>query len=518
MLFPGDNKTVLRGGFRVSYVNDEFVRSADNALIGNAGLSSQIAAINPATGTGALNARFNSLPTFATPVFQVPRTYAQNNALAGNFGTVFAVDPNLQVPRSLEYSIGIERQLGWHTALEIRYVGARSDSLVRGLDLNQVNITSNGFLADFNRARANLLLSGNNPACTTAGCQPLTVFPRLEAGGLLTNATIQGLILAGQPGQLAFTYLANGFGGSSALFLNNPNTGVVDLLLNSSRFRYNSLQVEVRRQFSNGFYFQGNYTFQKNLTDAPGVGQTRFDPLLDNNQPNLDYTRADFDQTHVFNFNGIWDLPFGKDRRFLNHGGLADKIVGGWELTSIVRVSTGAPLAITDPVGTLNRTGRSGRQTAVTSLSASQIQDLVGIFKTPCGVYYINPSVINVNLATCQGSGRGSEGFGQAAFPGQVFFNNAPGQSSALDRMIINGPNFVNWDASVVKNFAIGENKKLSFRVEAFNILNRSNFCVNCETGATTQFTVFNINNPTFGRLQETFAQRILQFVGRFDF
>ncbi|MCV5831413.1 hypothetical protein OFN28_32640, partial [Escherichia coli] len=76
--------------------------------------------------------------------------------------------------------------------------------------------------------------------------------------------------------------------------------------------RYNSLQVEVRRRLAQGFFFQANYTFQKTLTDAPGVGQTRFDPLLDNNQPRLEYARADYDQTHVFNFNTIYELPIGR--------------------------------------------------------------------------------------------------------------------------------------------------------------------------------------------------------------
>ena len=81
-----------------------------------------------------------------------------------------------------------------------------------------------------------------------------------------------------------------------------------------------------------------------------------------------------------------------------------------------------------------------------------------------------------------------------------------------------NGPKFFGWDASIIKNIRIKENKQLQLRVEAFNLLNHTNFCVNCQTGATTQTTLFNINSATFGKLAETFQPRIIQLVGRFNF
>jgi hypothetical protein len=509
-LFPGDGKSVIRGGFRIDYVNDEYVRSADNALGNDAGLAQTLT-------LSTLNARFNSQPSFPAPAFVVPRSYAQNNAIAGNFGAVFGIDPNIKVPKAYEYNFGIERQIGWQTALEVRYVGGFSHNLLRAIDLNQVNIISNGFLDDFNRALANLNLTGN-PGCTTAGCQTLTVFPKLQAGGLLSNGTIRSLIASGQAGQLAATYITSGFGGASQLFLANPNTGVVDLLNNSASYTYNSFQTELRHRFSNGLVLQANYTFQKTLTDAGGVSQTRTDVLLDNNQPGLEYSRALFDQTHVFNVNLLYDLPFGSGKRFLSQSGLLDRLVGGFTVTSIMRVSSGAPLEISDPSGTLNRTARSTEQTALTSLSTSQIKNLIGIFNTPCGIYYINPAVIDINMQTCQGSGRASKGFGTTPFPGQVFFNNGPGQTSPLDRFFINGPRYFDWDASIIKNIRIKENKQLQLRIEAFNLLNHTNFCVNCQTGATTQTGIFNINSATFGKIAETFQPRIIQLVGRFNF
>jgi hypothetical protein len=516
-----DGRTVIRGGFRSSYVNDDLVVSQSNSVGLNQGLATTLSAINPATGTTALNARANALPTITAPGFQTfPRSFATNNTAAFSFfGTVFGIDPNLQTPRTDEWNIGIQRELGFQTALEVRYVGSRSNNLVRAIDFNQVDIRNNGFLADFNRARANLLLTGN-PGCTTAGCQPLTVFPQLAAGGLLTNATIQGQLISGTPADLAAIYIQNGLAGN-VRFLANPNTGVADLVGNFGILRYNALQAELRRRYAQGLYFQANYTFQKALGNASGGAiagnnnQTRFEPNLDNLQPELEYSRVNYDQTHVFNFNTVYDLPFGKGKRWLNEGGLVDKIFGGFQITSIIRLSSGAPINISDPRGTLNRgAARATRQTPQTNLTKDQIKDLVGIFDTPCGLFYINPAVININLSNCSGTGRAAEGFGVAPFAGQVFFNNAPGQTGSLERFFLNGPTFFNWDAGINKRISLTENTRLELRAEAFNVTNRANFFA-----AQNQ----NINSSTFGRITSQFTQggghqRVLQFAARFEF
>jgi hypothetical protein len=535
-LFPGEGKTVLRGGFSINYVNDEFVRSGDNALNGNQGLVSTVSATN-------LNQRLGTFTSpIATPTFQVPRTYVQNNALAGNFGTVFAIDPNLEVPSLMQWNFGIQREIGWKMALEVRYVGNKSDNLVRGLDFNQVRIFQNGFLADFNRALNNCILQGATlpgsgtplQKCTDAsynpsipGSQPLPFFSSLPLGGLLNNATVVGFFRNPRPADLAILYVTNPgvFGASiSNFFLPNPSTGVADLLNNSARSRYDSLQIEVRRRFSDGFYFQANYTLGKALTDAAGVGQTRFDPLIDNDNPRNEYARADFDTEHVFNFSGIYELPFGKGKRFLNYGGILDYIIGGWQFSSIIRMSSGAPITITDTRGTLNRAARSGRQTAFSTLTNQQISKLIGIYRTPCGIFWINPSVINLNQSALQSgncsqllsgaTGQASVGFDPTGspFPGQVFFNVAPGQTGNMARNAWNGPFFFNWDASLMKNFKITERIRFQIRGEAFNVLNTPNFFVGIFPGSG------NVNSTSFGRVSSTFAPRIVQFVGRIEF
>jgi hypothetical protein len=306
--------------------------------------------------------------------------------------------------------------------------------------------------------------------------------------------------------------------------LPNPNMGILDLLGNLGKSNYNALQVEVRRRFSQGLFLQGNYTFQKTLTDIspgnPGLNndnQTRVEAFLDNANPHLDYGRADYDQTHVVNVDAVYDLPFGKGKHFLKTDSKAlDRLIGGWQVGGILRLNTGTPLTIVDPRGTLNRAGRSANQTAVTNLTNDQISNLIGIFKQNGNIYYIDPSVISAQ-------GRGASAFGQPTFSGQVFFDNAPGQSGTLARSTINGPLFSQIDMSLTKNIRISESVRFQIRADAFNLLNHSNFQIGVlDPNVGVNNIIFNVNSPTFGQITNTFnlsgLNRVIQVAGRFEF
>jgi hypothetical protein len=310
------------------------------------------------------------------------------------------------------------------------------------------------------------------------------------------------------------------------LILANPNAGVVDFLYNGGKFNYNALQVELRRRFTQGLSMQANYTFGKQLTTVAEEDQSRFDPILDNAQPELEYSRGDLDRTHAFNFNAIYELPFGKGKTFFNQGGLTDAVFGGWQLSTVVQFVTGPPLSFRDLRGTLNRSStaasnRSARQTAYSLLSKDEIKGLVGIFRTPDGVYFIDPSVIGANGSATNGSVTATPG--SPAFTGQVFFANQPGQTGNLERSFINGPNYFNIDLGLSKRFRFGERIGLQLRAEAFNLFNRTNF--RAATGPTStdsavgeNSNIFDVNSTTFGRITNTYAPRVLQFGLRFEF
>ncbi len=526
-LFGAEGQTVIRGGYSQAYGNDSIVTSINNAAVGNPGLGSTVATQVNLAGQTTTNAPNIPTPAFVAP----PLTYLRNNGTNNSFGTLFAIDPNIQSPMVEQYSFGIQRELLAGLALEIRYVGSRSKNLVRGIDINQMDIYSSGFLADFERARANNALTGD-PFCVSAGCQPLQIFVNGagNAGHLgvsATNTSVVGRLARntfinnlnnGTPADLALAYI------NSALNLNNhpthlaptavpflpllpnPVAGAIDVMVNDANYNYNSLQVELRRRFSNGLYFQANYTYSKNLTNAVGTGQTLFEPLLDNNHPEYEYARADFDIPHVFNFNGLYQLPFGRGKQFLDQGGIVNALVGGWELAGIFQWTSGSPVTIIDNRGTVNRTGRSGRQTAITNLTGDEIQALGGVFEANGAIYFINPSVVNPT------TGRASEGFGSTPFAGQAFFNPNPGFTGNTPRAVFNSPKYLNLDIALLKNIRFTEDMRLQIRAEAFNIMNNVNFT----PPVAGQFQ--NITSTTFGQITGTSPARTLQFAARFEF
>lgn len=542
-LFGAEGKSVIRGGYSHIYGNDSIITSLNSTLSANVGLGrASNAALGP-TGTTALNSRISgTLPTITAPTFvNPPRSFLQNNtATQGFFGVANVVDPNLQIPKVEQYSFGFQREFFGNTAFEVRYVGSRSKNLARGVDLNQIDVVNNGFLDDFIKAQSNLALSiAANPTNTalqtpfcsgiTAGCVPLSIFQnggtgsagRLAVGTGVTLAQFKADLQNGIVADLAHRFVTTGRNNHPTLaspglvpfinFYQNPNIGQIELFTNAGSYNYNSLQLEVRRRFSNGFYFQTNYTFSKNLTDTVGTSQQLFEPYLQNQNPEYDKQRADFDQTHVFNFNGIYQLPFGKGKRFLDKGGIMDKIFGGFELSGLAQWTTGAPISFLDTRGTLNRGTRSGRQTAYSTLTNDEIRALSGIFEANGNIYFLDPSIL-LQLQGTNGrfSSTGSRGYGLAPFDGQVFFNVGPGQTGNLARTLINGPVYFNANASLLKNIRFGETTRVQLRAEAFNVFNNVNFFNNTQLA--------NINSATFGQITSAAAARQMQFAARFEF
>jgi hypothetical protein len=515
------------------------ITSINNAGAGNAGLAATqniLVNLNRTVTSGA--------PTVPIPPFSAPpRSFLLNNELANSFGTLFLVDPNIQTPKIRQYSFGIQREIFGNMALEVRYVGSSSNNLVRGVDINQMDIFNNGFFADFERARANNNLTGN-PFCTSAGCQPLQIFvdapgttgrlgvsaTNTSVAGRIARSTFINNLVNGTPADLAQAYInsalnlnnhPNTTNPNAAPFVNflpNPAAGAIDVMVNDASYNYNSLQVELRRRFSQGLYLQANYTFSKNLTNAVGTSQALFEPYLTNNNPGLEKSRADFDLTHVFNFNGIYQLPFGKGKMFLDRGGIADKVFGGWELSGIVQWTSGVPITFVDTRGTLNRTGRSARQTPFSNLTNDQIRDLAGVFEANGNIYFVNPAVIN------SATGRASEGFGTTPFSGQVFFNVNPGQTGNVTRALLDGPGYFNVNAAILKNIKFGETTRLQIRAEAFNLLNNVNFGFITGqgyngTGTGTEQRQ-SITSSTFGQVSASAGNgpRQIQFALRFEF
>ena len=166
-MLPGDGRTVLRGGFRISYFSDEFLKASSGEGDQNPGWRRELHARKSkrASGIGPRPFRFRP-QSFRAPSLQ---NAAINGAGLGvRAPSVIGVDPNLKVASNNEYSFGIQRNLGWKTTLEARYVGSFSHNSTRIIDFNQMDIQNNGFLTDFIRAQNNLGLASARIAAINA--------------------------------------------------------------------------------------------------------------------------------------------------------------------------------------------------------------------------------------------------------------------------------------------------------------------------------------------------------------
>ncbi len=515
-----NGKTVIRAGYSLHFVNDDIPTAVLNAASGNAGLISSntnpnvFASLSGDNGAPATSA----LPA---PPFLIPVTFQQNfNNLGGpgsNAG--FAISPNLRTPYVQDWNLSIQRELGWHTTLIVSYVGNHAVGLIRGIDINQVVINQNGFLADFNRARNNCFLSlaaglGCNINFAGPGSQPLTIFPTLPGGGFPGAGVVQSDIEQGQVGSLADLYHVDGIEAFPGQFTPNDLIRGGDLLENYSSSSYNAGIVEIRRRFARGLNIQASYAFSKVLDDSDG-SQNNFSPLLDNAQPQLERGRANFDITHAFKSNFLYELPLGKGHRLAPGNGFVNRIISAWTVSSVFTLQSGSPFSIFSGRGTLNRSGRSGDETVDTTLTLDQIRadfqrsiNTTGSFAGE--VLFINPSFVS----PATGLGAGPDGLTCSPLVANGFCNPGPGQVGTLARNAFNGPAFFNMDFAVSKSILITERMKLELKGQAFNVLNHPTFFVGDQ----------NINSSSFGQITSVLSNstgntaRVLQIGASFIF
>jgi hypothetical protein len=219
-----------------------------------------------------------------------------------------------------------------------------------------------------------------------------------------------------------------------------------------STSNYNGWQNQLTRRFAHGGMLGVTYTYAKALSFADNN-----DSGLTWNIPEMwDRNRApaSFDRTHNFQLYGVYTLPFGKGQKYAGQG-LAGYVIGNWQLNGIFSSMTGTPFTVGSAATSLNAPGNT--QTADQVLP--EVKKLGGV-------------------------GRGNSFFDPYAFAAvtDVRFGNT-------GRNILRGPGIVNIDASIFRDFPIGERFKLQFRAESFNLTNTPAFN---NPGATVSSTTRN--------------------------
>lgn len=331
-----------------------------------------------------------------------------------------------------------------------------------------------------------------NPAIQ--GSRPLTIIPQLPSGGSLTSATFRGWVERGEPGGYFNSLQTSGRNGDFS-FYTNPFALGTNMIENFSNSSYHSLQIEATRRMRGGLQMQGSYVYGKVLSDSGTETDAQFEALLDINSPSIERARAVFDLTHAFKANGIWQVPLGPGHK-LNPTGLRH-LVEGWLIGANLTWQSGAPFSVFSRRATVNRNGRSNVNTANTTLVKSQLDELFQFRMTGNGPFFVPRS------ATDPQSGRAVGADGRTPFDGQVFFHPAPGTLGTLQRRMFSSPWVANLDASVIKQFRIGEGRSFDARVEAFNLTNTPTWILGDQLLDSTQF----------GRITQSFYdRRVLQF------
>lgn len=275
----------------------------------------------------------------------------------------------------------------------------------------------------------------------------------------------QGIIGAGNV--ITFPYAQYGYG--SAYLEQIATTGYAD---------YHSLQIRLQRRFSQGLGFTSSFTYSKangNFLDhlSAGGGATGNTPL-NAYEPERDYGPLPFDVPRRLVTSFIYELPVGADRPF-NPGGVLGAIAGNWSVNGILTLSDGRPFSISANDQARTGPGRTSR-------------------------------------ANCVGDPL-PDGFNQTIdqwFDPRAFAVPAPFTYGNCGYNSMRGPGFKNMNLSLFRTFPWGNEKRLEFRLEAFNVFNWVNY----------GFPSASVSNPnTFGRITSSLGDpREMQMAVKFYF
>jgi hypothetical protein len=236
-------------------------------------------------------------------------------------------------------------------------------------------------------------------------------------------------------------------------------TSVIPLFSSGSSSTYHSLQVRFSKRYSRGLQFEGSYVWSK-VIDNGSSHQDSYNILADR-------AVTSYDIPHRFVVGYIYELPFGRGRRFgANAPAAVNWILGGWQANGITTVQSGSPLAISaSNVSGLGNPTERANNNGTSPVLSGDVHDRLN--------RYFNTSV-----------------FSQ---PAPFTLGNTGAYLSDL-----RGPNVNNTDFSLFKEFFPREYIRVQFRAEALNIFNRVQFSNPNTSVTSTSFGVISgqANSP----------------------
>ncbi len=549
-LLGESGKSVFRGGYSSSFVREGFdlLESIYGANPGGT-LSLSRSATIAGSFTIGTNLRDPNNPNL-TPLGGIIGTSTNFPISLTTANSTNSFDPNLKTGTVHSFSFGYQRELDRNTVVEFRYVGNRGVDLQRQYNINEFNTIENGFAAEFLLAQQNLYTNiaagrGSSFAYFGAGTgtSPLPIMlsyfntaanydpanaARYTAANF-TNTTLVAALSRNAPNIFAFggtafendaarrnNALANGR--PVNFFYVNPTTGVngsftVD---NSNRTWYDSGVIELRRRMSSGLRVQASYVFSKAQSNAYASSSVVFAnftqregglELAKNVQP--------FDIRHQFKFDATYDLPFGKGQKFLSDSNwLVNSIVGGWTILPTIRWQSGSPFSL----GNVQLVG----------ITKKELQKEVGVYKNVIidgvpVVTYLPEDIIlntrrafNISVANTNSNGGYGTTFGSGGPQGRFLAPSGYGNcvsrfagECGFNNLILYGPDFFKFDATVAKRFKWGERRSVELRMSVLDVLNAPNFRVggwNADTAVAGTAPLSALTSSQFGQLLTTSA------------
>jgi hypothetical protein len=241
-----------------------------------------------------------------------------------------------------------------------------------------------------------------------------------------------------------------------------PAFGQIDIKNTDGVTSFNGWQTSLQRRFHSGWLFAANYMWGHSLNDgATGGGEAVYPQIAECRR--CDYSNSDQDVRHSFSANAIYELPFGRSRKYLNQAGFARSVLGGWELSMIATARTGIPVNVT------------------VDRSASAVPD--GNTQTQ------RPNLVSGTSLTPTAGATVQDWINAAAFvvPANGTFGNA-------GRNLVRAPGLWQADTSLGKKFAVSERISAEVMASAFNLFNRAQFGL----------PAADISSATFGRITTT--------------
>jgi len=251
----------------------------------------------------------------------------------------------------------------------------------------------------------------------------------------------------------------------------------IDFFCNCGHNSYDSIQTRLIRRFAGGYSYQANYTWQK--AEEEDGGYFWYDR-------DLNQGLAVFDRTHTFNLILVYELPFGKSKKWGNNWSpLADGVLGGWQFNA-------------------SQTFQSGLPFDVSYAGAGSDRD-------------VGPNRPNVN-GDIKINGGQDEYYDATPIgdPNSPYSKPDAGTFGNMKRNSLRGPGYRNTNASLFKRVSVGGTRDVEFRIEAVNLFNNVNLGQpDGEIGSPKN------PRPNAGRITSTAAysqQRNFQFAVKFTF